>query len=652
MTHPRVASPTRRLTPPCRIRATIHDPMIYGLVMQRIELSLALLFLFAIPAFARQKNQSPAPVQLKADGQKWAEKTLRKLSLEEKVGQIFMVRVNAGFLNAESPDYQLLRNTIRQHHLGSLIVSVPFDFPFLEKTGPYEAAELLNRLQQDSRLPLLIAADFERGIATRITAGTEFPHAMAFGATGKTEYAEAFGRITALEARAIGVQWNFFPDTDVNSNPANPIINTRSFGSDPQQVGDLAAAYIRGAKANGMLTTVKHFPGHGDTATDSHLGVARVAGDLERLRSVELPPFRRAIEAGVDAVMVAHVTVPALESDPNRVATTSAAVVTGLLKGQMNFQGIVVTDALDMAGLTRLYQRNGGRAAVEAFQAGNDVLLMPVELGASYRSLLQAVRSGEIPSAQLDASVLKMLKLKASVGLHQARTVDLAQLARLVGRPENIELAQRIANDAITLVRDNGKVLPLKKIGTGAQGLPYQNLAPVLNRTVVVLFSDDVRTGAGRTFDREFRHRIPDAQVIYADAHIASGISDQALAAVDQAQAVIVAVEVAPTAGKMERAESGLTNSVALPEANGALLKRILDRGAERTMVVALGNPFLASDFPEVQNYMCAFSNASVSEVSAVKALFGEISIRGHLPVNIPAIAEQGAGIERSAMAD
>src|SRR5207302_6703838 len=239
-------------------------------------------------------------------------------------------------------------------HVGSFAMSVPVDGPFLLRTGPYEAAELLNRLQRESKLPLIIAADFERGVAIRLTGSTNFPHAMAFGADGKLQDAENFGRITALEARAVGVHWNFFPDADVNSNPANPIINTRSFGEDPKQVGDMVTAYIKGAHEGGMLTTVKHFPGHGDTATDSHLGVAQVTGDRARLDSVELPPFRRGIEAGVDSVMVAHVTVPALDAEANHVATTSSTVVTGLLKEQMKFKGIVVTDALDMAGLTRM----------------------------------------------------------------------------------------------------------------------------------------------------------------------------------------------------------------------------------------------------------------------------------------------------------
>jgi len=255
---------------------------------------------------------------------------------------------------------------------------------------------------------------------------------------------------------------DLFPVADVNSNPANPIINTRSFGEDPQQVGDYVAAYIKGSHEGAMLATAKHFPGHGDTAQDSHLGLAQVTGDLARLEAVELPPFKRAIEAGVDAVMVAHVTVPALDPEPNRVATTSRVIVDGLLKKQMGFKGIVVTDALDMGGLTRLYANDVGRAAVESFKAGNDALIIPADLDKSYRAVLDAVHSGEISGPRLDESVLKILELKASLGLHKGRLVDLSRVTTEIGKPENLAIGQRIAEEAITLVRDNGQVLPLK----------------------------------------------------------------------------------------------------------------------------------------------------------------------------------------------
>jgi len=553
-----------------------------------------------------------------------------------------MIWCRASFLNVESPEYLQWRDAMQKYHIGSFAMTVHVDGPFLLRSEPYEAAELLNRLQRESSLPLLFAADFERGVSMRLLGTTVFPHAMAFGGDGKMEDAEKFGRITGEESRAIGIHWNFFPDADVNSNPANPIINTRSFGEDPQQVGDLITAYIKGAHEAGMLTTVKHFPGHGDTATDSHLGVASVNGDRAHLDSIELPPFRQAIAAGVDSVMVAHVTVPALDPDPNHVATISSSVVTDLLEKQMGFKGLIVTDALDMAGLTHLFANNIGRAAVEAFKAGNDLLLIPADLGASYEAMVKAVRSGEISRERLDHSVLKILKIKASLGLQVSRTVDLSALATAVGKPENIAFGQQVAESAVTLVRDNGKVLPLKTKGTIKAGLPYTTVDETHNQVVGVIFSDDVRTESGRVFGREFRARIPDARVIYVDPRIAAGESDDVLKAVEEAQTVVTAVYVIPSAGK-------IGNSMAMADATGTLLQQVLDRAAAKTVVVAMGNPYLASDFPKIENYVCTFSNATVSELGAIKALFGEIAIRGHLPVTIPNVAQRGAGIERPA---
>ncbi len=292
--------------------------------MHRKGIALLLTLVAALtPAFAKTKDkyQHPGPIHLTHEGERWAEKTLHKLTLEEKVGQVFMIWCRASFLNVENPEYLQLLDAMQKYHVGNFAMTVHVDGPYLLRSEPYEAAELLNRLQSNSKLPLLFAADFERGVSMRLMGTTVFPHAMAFGADGKLEDAESFGRITADESRAIGIQWNFFPDTDVNSNPVNPIINTRSFGEDPRQVGDLAAAYIKGAHEGGMMVTAKHFPGHGDTATDSHLGVASVNVDRAHLDSIELPPFRQAIAAGVDSIMVAHVTVPALDCDPNHVAT-------------------------------------------------------------------------------------------------------------------------------------------------------------------------------------------------------------------------------------------------------------------------------------------------------------------------------------------
>ena len=606
-------------------------------------LLLALVFAPASSAKDKDKYQRPGPIHQTPAGEKWAQKTLRNLTLEEKVGQVFMIWCRASFLNLENPEYLEWREDMQKYHVGSFAMTVHVDGPYLLRSEPYEAAELLNRLQSESKLPLLFAADFERGVSMRLMGTTAFPHAMAFGGDGNAEDAETFGRITAEEARAIGIHWNFFPDADVNSNPANPIINTRSFGEDPKQVGDLVAAYINGAHEGGMLTTVKHFPGHGDTATDSHLGVASVNVDRAHLDSIELPPFREAITAGVDSVMVAHVTVPALDPDPNHVATISPLIVSDLLEKQLGFKGIIVTDALDMAGLTHLFANNIGRAAVEAFKAGNDLLLIPADFPASYNATLQAVQSGEISRERLDRSVLKILKAKASLGLQDARQVDIKAVASLVAKPQNLAFGQQVADAAVTLVRDNGKVLPLKSLknqGTAKGALPYTTREETHNDVVAVLFSDDVRTDSGRSFGRELRARIPDARVLYVDPRIAAGMSDEVLKAVDEAKTVIAAVYVVPTAGKVG-------NTVAMADATGTLLQQLLEHAAEKTAVVAMGNPYLAADFPKVENYLCTFSNATVSELSAVKALFGEIAIRGHLPVSIPNVAQRGAGIER-----
>ena len=602
--------------------------------------SLLGIFLMMPLLFAKEHFQKPGPIHLDRDGEKWAEKTLRKLSTEEKVGQLFMVWVRAQFLNNDSDAYAQLWDVINKYHVGGFAMTVPTDGAFLIKSEPYEATMVLNHLQQESKLPLLFAADFERGLSMRLNGPTIFPHAMAFGAAGKLDYAEAFGRITAQEARAIGIHWNFFPVADVNSNPANPVINTRSFGEDPQQVGQLVTAYIKGAHEGGMLTTAKHFPGHGDTATDSHLGVARVDGGLAHLHSIELPPFQKAIAGGVDSVMIAHVTVPALEPDPTRVATTSARVVTDLLRQQMKFNGIVTTDALDMAGLTRLYASNVGRAAVEAFKAGNDLLLIPADLDASYREMVKAVESGEISAARLDESVLKLLKAKASLGLNKARLVDVTGVGQDVGKPQNMLEGQEVADDAVTLVRENGNVLPLKSMGTTKGGLPYMTTEETHNRVVVIVFSDDVRMTVGRVFERQMRARVPDANVLFVDPRIAEGVTDDVLHAINEAQVVVAAVYAAPVPG-------GMRNSAAVPDATGTLLTKMLEHARKKMAVVALGSPYVVAGFPEIENYLCTFSNETVSEQSAVKALFGEIPIRGHLPVSIPNVAERGAGIQR-----
>src|SRR5208337_494012 len=504
------------------------------------------------------------------------------------------------------------RDTMRKYHLGGFGLTVRFEDGFLYKNEPLEAARVTNQLQKDSEFPLIFAADFERGLAFRLKEVTDFPHAMAFGAAGNVEFAREAGRITGQESRAIGVHWNWFPDADVNSNPANPIINIRSFGEDPRMVGDMVAAYIEGAHQFGMLTTAKHFPGHGDTDTDSHTSVPIVDQDKVYFENVALPPFRAAIKAGVDAIMVAHILAPALDPGPDRVASISPAIVTGLLKQQMGFTGLVVTDAMDMNGLTKLFPEGGSAA----------------------------VRSGEIPESRIDESVLKLLRAKASVGLNKAKLVDISAVSEIVAKPTSLATAQQIADSAITLVRDNRQVLPLKatRKGTNVPQNSYQPLAETQDRTLVLIFTDDSRSDWGRLLDQEVRLRIPDAHVIYIDPRDAAGLAQPVMDAVEKAQAVIAAVYAVPVAGK-------LANTAGVQDAFAGLLHDVLRIAAGKTIVAAMGNPYIAAQFPEVQTYLCTFSNAQVSELSAVKAMFGEIPMPGRLPVTIPGIASRGAGL-------
>jgi beta-N-acetylhexosaminidase len=625
-------------------------------MVQKLVLAGVCLLALSSPLTAGD-FQRVAPVHLDSSGEKWAQKTLKKLSLEEKVGQMFMVRlIMPQFVNIRNPEYLKWLDQIERYHLGSVLLTVPADGPSLSKSEPYEAAMLINQLQHVSKIPLLVAADYERGVSMRLNGTTVFPHSMAFGAAGKPELAEQFGRIVAQESRAIGVEWNLMPIADVNSNPSNPVINTRSFGEDPAQVGALVSAYIHGARSSGLLTAAKHFPGHGDTATDSHLGVATVNRTREQIEQIDLPPFRAAIDAGTDAVMVAHLTAPGLEPDPARVATNSSAIVTGILKQQLGFKGLVITDAMDMGGLTGVYPEGGSaaarHAALDTVKAGNDMLLLFSDLDSAYKGLVDAVRKGELPEKRIDESVLKILRAKASVGLHHAAQVDINTLASVISSPENLAVAQQIADSSITLVRENGRMLPLNRQGSSASAPAYGVVQKEGSKLLCIIFTDDVRSDNGRQLQRELKARAPDARVIFVDPRIAAGSTPEIQSAVNAAENVLAAIYLVPVPGRAVRTEGATgVNTISVPDATAALLQSILQAKRDKTVVVSFGSPYFLSDFPQIENYVCAYSNAFTSEVGAVKALFGEIPFRGRLPVTIPGIAQRGTGMDQPSQA-
>jgi beta-N-acetylhexosaminidase len=478
----------------------------------------------------------------------------------------------------------------------------------------------LNRFQKMSRIPLLVAADFERGASMRVNATTPWAYNMAFAAGRDVNASRQEGAATAREARALGVNWIFAPVADVNNNPDNPIINIRSYGENPQEVAAHVEAYIEGAHSDPkqpVLVTVKHFPGHGDTAKDSHMGVVRLDAPKERIDSVEMAPFRAAIARGVDAVMTAHIAVPAL--DPAGVpATVSAPILTGILRDELKFTGIVVTDALEMQGITDLYDTR--EASVRSLEAGADVLLMPKKADEAIAGVMAAVASGRISKKRLDESALKVLSAKVKLGLNRMKPLSQEAIGETIAAPEDEELAQNIADRAVTLVKDTKDMIPVRN-----------------TETVSLLVLAESRSGQqGRRLMEEIKKRAPKMKITLLDPGMSKADIDQIAQGTAGSSAVIVAAYVTVNAYR---------GDVALSGEYPALMAELMSGGVPVTLA-ALGNPYLVRSFPDVKAYLTTYSTTATSEAALAKALFGEIAIGGRLPVTIPGIAKYGDGIQ------
>lgn len=573
----------------------------------------------------------------------WAEQLLDTLTPEEKVGQMLQVRYYNDYESFNAAEYRQLRDDIQKYHIGSIVLGMHFNHSGPVRSSPLNAAKVANELQRDSRMPLLLAADLERGVASRLNAVPSFPWPMAFGAVNDPNDVERFAAITAQEARAIGIQWALAPVADVNSNPANPVINDRSFGEDSEQVSALVAAFIRGAHKNGLLVTAKHFPGHGESSVDSHRGIPSIEGDMAHLWKFEFPPFERAIDAGVDSILLAHARVPALEPDPDKIVTISSKVVTGVLKDQLGFKGVVLTDAIEMQGIVSLYDPRKGsptaHAAVDAVKAGCDVIMVPTDLDGAFHAIVQGVRSGEIPKSRIDDSVRKILEMKASVGLHKSRFVDLDQAVALTSRPEDMEFAQHISDEAITLVRNDGVLLPLQK--TDGTGMPAAG-SDTKDRLVAVVLGESLTSTDGQEFEKALKSRRPDAQVLYFQNRSGNARGYEVLNAVKQADEIVIVVYVVHSGVRQRMVNGRLTTSFGPLGPSGRLLQDLLEIAPKQTGVVALGSPYLIESFPQIETYLCTYAMASSSEISAVKALFGEIQNHAKLPVTLPGVAPRG----------
>jgi beta-N-acetylhexosaminidase len=547
------------------------------------------------------------------------------LSLQDRIAQLIVVRAYGDYLSSRSSEYRTLVHWVRDLHVGGFIVANRVRNGAVINAQPYEMASFINHMQKVARTPLFVASDFEHGASMRVAETAKFPYFMAYGAAGDLGAVRELGAATAHEARTIGVTWVFAPDADVNNNPDNPIINTRSFGEDAHAVADGVDAFIEGAHSDpqsAVLVTAKHFPGHGDTDQDSHMQLPRLDQSRERIESVELVPFRSAIAHGVDAVMTAHMAVPAFEPE-QKPATVSKNILTGLLREELGFKGIIVTDALDMQGVTGLYKQ--GDLAVRAIEAGADVLLMPADPQACIQALVSAVQSGRISRARIDESVARVLAAKKRVGLFRSRLVDLDQIPDNLDLPRFEELAQTAADKSLTLVKDEKHLFPVASADDAC----------------LVVLSEGRFSQRGQTLINEVHRRAPKMKAFVSD----SSTSDAGFAALAgdlvgcQQTYVAAFVTVAAYRGGV-----GLEGGLA-----GFMTK--VAKGPSPVALISLGSPYLLRDYPDVQAYAATFSTSNTSEIAAAKAIFGEIPINGKLPVSIPGFAKLGDGLSVPAKA-
>lgn len=556
------------------------------------------------------------------------------LPLDEKIGQLFVVPARGIYMSEESKEFRTLRHHVVDNRVGGVI---------LFRSNVYEAAVLVGKLQEIARVPLLVSADLEAGLGMRFDDVTYGPWAMAIAATGDPALAEKRAYAMAREARAIGIGQVFAPVADVNVNPDNPVINVRSFGEDPSDVSRYVEATVKGLQEGGVLATLKHFPGHGDTAVDSHLALPVLTVTKERLASVELAPFRAAVKAGAGSVMVAHLSVPALDDTPapplpnakgeaglNGVpeletkgtmpATLSEPTVTGVLRKELGFTGLVVTDAMTMGGITSHF--TAGEAAVRAILAGSDQVLMSPDTDAAIAAVRNAVKSGRITKARLDESVTRVLDAKKKLKLYENRIPFVGGLARIVDTPAIQALEAEIARRSLTLVREEKGVLPLRE---GAKLLS------------LVIADEASLNGPTGPLAADLKARVPSVKTVRLDPRSTPEETKAAVEAAKDSDVVLVSLFVRTRSGQ---------GKIAVPEPGRNALAQILAFG-KPAVAVSFGSPYLLRDFPDLPTYLCAWGGQDVSQTAAVQALFGETAISGRLPITIPGLAKRGDGIPK-----
>jgi beta-N-acetylhexosaminidase len=578
---------------------------------------------------------NPKPSKAALD---WANKELKRMTTDEKIGQLFSIGINATYLNQDSAEFQELKRQVVENKIGGIILFV----------GPvYESVHLVNRMQQLAKYPLLISADLEAGAGMRFLNTVNLPWNMAVAATGNPDFARRQGEITARESRALGIQQVYAPVVDVNNNAANPVINVRSYGEDPNDVARFGAAFIEGLQRGGVIATAKHFPGHGDTAIDSHRGLPIINVSRERLNQVELVPFKEAIKANVGSIMVAHISLPQI--DPTEIkplqdsikptdtdaeiktesatvpSTLSPVVNTQILRKDLGFDGLIVTDAMSMSGLTLYVHQD--EAAVRALLAGADMLLKPADTDLAIRGVKEAVKSGRVTIERVEQSVRKILAAKYDLGLVKQRVTPLEEIDKIVAGKDAEQLADEIATKAITLVRNDKNNLPLKAD------------AKVFN---LVFTNGDDRFWIARPFNDAFREAGKQIETFALDERSSQMEINMAIARAMKADVVIVSM--------YGRVRSGAANSVGLPRASEQALRSLFNRNEYKPIIgIAFGNPYALMNFPEFYTYFVAYGDMPSLQRAAARAVLNQQDITGRLPIALPNLHPRGTGIQLKA---
>ena len=610
--------------------------------MHRVAPTLALVAALAVALTAA--DAASTPFALDKNAERWVEQTKKKLSLDEKIGQLIVPAFYTNYLSTDSDTFDALSRLVRDYHVGGFHVfggrqpapPVLLNAAYGTVTlgNPLTAAVLLNRLQAMASVPLLNTADFETGVGFRLSGATAFPRQMGMGAIAGADaerLVKEEARITAIESRALGVSVNFAPIADVNNNPRNPVINTRSYGEDPARVASLVAAYVDGARDGGMIATVKHFPGHGDTDVDSHLGLPVMTFDRDRLNRLELVPFRRGIAAGAEAVMAAHIELPALDAAPSTPATFSAPILRDLLRRELGFKGLVYTDSMSMDAVKNLGAP--GETAVRAVLAGADQVLDSPDAIAVFDGLKSAVASGRLPTSRLDEAVDRILRAKASVGLHDRRTVDLDAVTTSVGSRAHQAVAQEASQRSITLVKDDRNTVPLTA----------SRAASVLYLSVLDYPSGWQIAAPSRAFIPELKKRWPQVTAIELSDRTPLSELDFVRGIMPRYDAIVASVFVraSSASGRLDLAEP---------------LVHLLRDAARATagtntplITTFFGNPYVADAIPELPAVLLTYDFYDLAETSAVRAIAGETPITGRLPIALPGLFPVGHGLQRAA---